>query len=45
MLLPVPEWETPLSNWGAQVHVKKLWKVVVVWIGNCDVTSIEIRCN
>jgi len=27
---------------GAQAHVKKLQKNFVVWIGNCDVTNIEI---
>jgi len=26
---------------GAQVHVKKLWKIVVVLIESCDVTIIE----
>jgi len=24
------------------MHVKKLYKIFAVWIGNCDVTSIEI---
>jgi len=27
---------------GAQVHGKNLYKIFVVWIGSCDVTSIEI---
>jgi len=34
--------EKSVSKWGEQVHVKKLWKIFVVSIGNCDVTSINI---
>jgi len=32
---------TILKVGGAQVHVKKLWKIFVVWIENCDVTITE----
>jgi len=32
----------PLSKWGAQMHVKNLQIIFVIWIGNCDVTSIKI---
>jgi len=35
----------PFSKWGGQVHVKKLYNTFVVWIGKCDVTSIEILCH
>jgi len=31
----------PFSKWGAQVIVKNLYKIFVVWIRNYDVTSIE----
>ena len=39
-------WRNLFQSGGAQVHIKKLRKMCVVWIGNCDVTSIEIlrRC-
>jgi len=33
------------SGGGAQVHATKTKEIFVVWIGNCDVTSIEIWRN
>jgi len=35
-------WRNLYRSGGAQVHVKKLWKMFVAWMDNCDVTSIEI---
>jgi len=35
-------WRDLFQIGGAQVHVKKLQKILVVWIGHCDVTSIGI---
>jgi len=35
-------WRNIFKNGRAQAHVKKVWKMFVVWIGNCDITSIEI---
>jgi len=37
--------DEPFSKWGTQVHVKKLWKIFVAWIGSCDVASSEIWCH
>ena len=32
----------PFSKWGGTTPSQKMYKNFVAWIGNCDVTSIEI---